>query len=65
MTENQKERLKGFEINTYHQKPDEKAEEDHIKNLIVHGTPLDLSHPGIEHLSPDQIDKFKSLDLQR
>lgn len=65
LTENQKERLKGFEVNTDHQKPDEKAEEDHMKNLIVHGTPLDLSHPGIEHLSPDQIDKFKSLDLQR
>lgn len=41
MTENMKDRLKEFEGRPESLTPSEKAEDEKIKNLIVHGTPLD------------------------
>lgn len=32
--------------------PEEKAKLDFLKNLIAHGQPLDLSHPGLLNLTP-------------
>ena len=33
---------------------EQRKQMDDLKNLIVHGTPLDSKHPGVLNLSPDQ-----------
>ena len=34
---------------------------DKLKNLIISGTPLDVYHPGMSHLTPNQIVKLKGI----
>ena len=45
--------------------PKEAQFEEELKNLIVHGTPLDATHPGIINLSPLQEDQLNRLIHQR
>ena len=54
--------LEADRLNSPPLKPGQKKQLDILKNLIVHGTPLDSNHPGVAHLSPDQKRDLISLE---
>lgn len=50
-------------INSPPLRPDQKKQLDILKNLVVHGTPLDSNHPGCINLAPDH--KKHLIEIER